>query len=165
MEDPTNLMFLESNGSTTKMLESFFKSTISVNVIEQRELKQSQISDSTRTKLNYRSTEVVVERLSDLYLDDSLKISTNRVLFKTANNPKLNEEIFNGRVPLGKIISSLNLPHIRKINKIGNIKTIFDHEVRVCAFKEYVIYVHSEPQFIITEIFNPDYILPIYEDK
>ncbi|TYS60646.1 hypothetical protein FZD47_20780 [Bacillus infantis] len=108
---------------------------------------------------------MVVERLSDLYLDDSLKISTNRVLFKTANNPKLIEEIFNGRVPLGKIISSLNLPHIRKINKIGNIKTIFDHEVRVCAFKEYVIYLHSEPQFIITEIFNPDYILPIYEDK
>lgn len=165
MEDPTNLMFLESNGSTTKMLESFFKGTIRVNVNEQRELKQSQISDSIRTKLKYRSTEVVMERLSDLYLDDSLKISKNRVLFKTGNNPKLNEEIFNGRVPLGKIISSLNLPHIRKINKIGNIKTIFDHEIRECAFKEYVIYLHSEPQFIITEIFNPDYVLPIYEDK
>jgi chorismate-pyruvate lyase len=161
MTNSTTRMFLQSDGSTTVMLESFFNTSLKVNVFKQDYIKNSQLSHLIRKKLKGNKEEVIIERYSGLYTQKGRQISTNWVLFRKDVAPKIGDGVVDAGIPIGKIISSYAFSHFRKIDTFGKTKATFDDETKTCAYKQYVIWSHRKPLFFIREIFNPDFVVPL----
>ena len=147
-------LLLQSDGSTTLLLESLVDLRVAVEVESQSPVSADELSPSVRAGLGLARTDVVVRRNSVLRTPCGRTVSRNLVVFRPEAAPWLAGAA--DPTPLGyQLRNQQALQH----------RELIDHGVSVwaddgppCAFKEYVIHRSAGARIYVHERFNPVFV-------
>ncbi|MEU3463283.1 hypothetical protein ABZ721_25480 [Streptomyces sp. NPDC006733] len=153
---PQTRMLLESEGSTTILLESLIGCRLTVRVDSQSPVDAASLDARVLDALGLSRDAKPVLRRSALLTPDGRAVSSNRVVFDGAAVPWLADA--QDDVPLGRELRARNsLQH----------RVILDHGLAgwppggagtPCAFKEYLINCADGSRIHLHETFSPHFV-------
>jgi chorismate-pyruvate lyase len=149
-------MLLESEGSTTVLLESLIGVQVEVRVDRQEPTTAASLSDEARDSLRLSPSESVVLRRSRLVLPDAGVVSVNRVAFRPDAVPWLMQSIEDA--PIGHQLRGRRSLQYRTMLANGLSDWPLGAVTEPCAYKKYVIHCADGAEMYVHERFNPEFV-------
>ncbi|WP_164931545.1 chorismate pyruvate-lyase family protein [Longirhabdus pacifica] len=155
-DDNASRMLLQSDGSTTQLLESMLNEPLDVIVVKQEMLQSYHIDPTIAALLRIPNDENVLERYSQLVTKDNTVVSNNYVVCRLGLDANVMQKLHQGSIPIGKIWSSNRLSGHRML--LGYGQEFHDKEQRQVPYKHYIQWHDDVPRLYIREKFNPAYV-------
>ena len=151
-------MLLESEGSTTVLLESLIGVKVAVEVERQEATVAAELSDEAREALGLSISDAVVMRHSRLVLPGSAVVSVNRVAFRPEAVPWLMRTQSIEDIPIGHQLRGRRSLQYRTMLANGVTRWPLDDDPEACAYKKYVIHCADGAEMYVHERFNPRFV-------
>lgn len=153
---PQTRMLLESEGSTTILLESLIACRLTVRVDSQLPVDAGSLDHRVRDELGLPLHAKPVLRKSALLTPDGEVVSSNRVVFDGSAVPWLADS--QDSTPLGMELRARNSMQHRVILDNGLTRWPPGGAGTPCAFKEYIINCSDGSRIHIHETFSPHFV-------
>ncbi|MFD2673346.1 chorismate pyruvate-lyase family protein [Marinicrinis sediminis] len=151
-------MLLNSDGSTTQLLESLLDTPLSVRVQMEQCCPPDKAPPLIQKVLELKDERTVMLRRSMLVTASEEWISQNVVWICHMRCPAFVDRLHEEEKPIGKLWSEGRFSGFRKGLGSG-VRQVEGHSCAVLAsFKHYLIYLEQSPVMYVRETFNPKYV-------
>ncbi|MGW1024999.1 hypothetical protein ACWD4J_15070 [Streptomyces sp. NPDC002577] len=153
---PVTRMLLESEGSTTVLLESLVGVQVELTVHGQEPVAAGGLADEVRRTLRVSDGERCVVRRSSLVVPGEEPISVNEVVFREGSVPWLTRSVEDA--PIGRQLRGRGTLQFRTLLAHGLDRWPLSDAGAACAYKKYVIHCDDGAELYVHERFNPRYV-------